>query len=157
MEDDVWAAAQESARRQERKPGMTPLRRATLRIMRPAMVSAIEAAIKDKTRLPHGRLGQLLQVVEPHTLATIALEAITPQIGRTAPAQVQACPWREARCRRDLLRQRHLGPSCRGARAATRQRLNTYSGASSYYRAGSRSDVTKACVAGSGAFVMNVK
>ena len=66
----------------ERKPGMTPLRRATLRIMRPAMVSAIEAAIKDKTRLPHGRLGQLLQVVEPHTLATVALEAITPQIGR---------------------------------------------------------------------------
>jgi hypothetical protein len=82
VEDDAWVAAQESARRQERKPGMTPLRRATLRIMRPAMVSAIEAAIKDKTRLPHGRLGQLLQVVEPHTLATIALEAITPQIGR---------------------------------------------------------------------------
>ncbi len=82
MEDDVWAAAQESARHQEHKPGMTPVRRATLRIMRPAMTAAIEAAISDKRRLPHGRLGTLLQAIEPRTLATIALEAITPQIGR---------------------------------------------------------------------------
>jgi hypothetical protein len=82
VENDVWVVAQESARRQERKPGMTPVRRVALRVMRPAMAAAIEAALKDKTRLPHGRLGQLLQVVEPHTLATIALEAITPQIGR---------------------------------------------------------------------------
>jgi hypothetical protein len=52
MEDDVWAAAQESARHQEHKPGMTPVRRATLHIMRPAMTAAIEAAISDKRRLP---------------------------------------------------------------------------------------------------------
>jgi hypothetical protein len=82
VEDDVWVAAQESARRQERKSGMTPVRRAALRIIRPAMEAAIQAAIKDKTRLPHGRLGKLLQAIEPRTLATIALEAITPQIGR---------------------------------------------------------------------------
>jgi len=82
VEDDVWVAAQESARRQERKPGMTPVRRAALRIMRPPMEAAIQAAIKDKTRIPYGRLGKLLQAIEPRTLATIALEAITPQIGR---------------------------------------------------------------------------
>ena len=64
------------------KAWMTPVRRATLRIMRPAMTAAIEAAISDKRRLPHGRLGTLLQAIEPRTLATIALEAITPQIGR---------------------------------------------------------------------------
>jgi hypothetical protein len=46
------------------------------------MTAAIEAAISDKRRLPHGRLGTLLQAIEPRTLATIALEAITPQIGR---------------------------------------------------------------------------
>jgi hypothetical protein len=82
MEDDVWAAAQARTSAAEREPGMTPIRRATLRVMRPVMIAAIEAALKDKTRLPHGRLGQLLQAIEPHTLATIALEAITPQIGR---------------------------------------------------------------------------
>jgi hypothetical protein len=82
VDDDVWVAARESVQRQERKPGMTPVRRAALRIMRPAMEAAIQAAIKDKTRLPHKRLGQLLQHIEPHVLATIALEAITPQIGR---------------------------------------------------------------------------
>jgi hypothetical protein len=76
MDDDIWDSAANRAERAEHKTGMTPYRRGVARILSNSVEQAIRAKLGDTRRLPHGRLGTLLQAVEPRTLAAIALEAV---------------------------------------------------------------------------------
>jgi hypothetical protein len=82
MMDDIWAIAAEKAEKAEHRVGMTPYRRGAARLFVEPLTAVIKAKIEDKSHLPHGRLGTLLQTAEPRTLAIMALEAIVPQIGR---------------------------------------------------------------------------
>jgi DNA-dependent RNA polymerase len=79
---DPWKAAAERAELGERRPGMTPLRRGLAELFVDPLTAIIGGRLDDKARLPHARLGVLLQTLEPRALAVMALEAVVPQIGR---------------------------------------------------------------------------
>jgi hypothetical protein len=82
MDDSIWDSAVDRAEKAERKPGMTPYRRGVARLLTNDVEQSIAAKLADTRRLPHGRLGTLLQVVELRALAAIAVEAVAQQIGR---------------------------------------------------------------------------
>jgi hypothetical protein len=82
MTDDIWAITAEKAEKAECRSGMTPYRRGIAGLFRTTLTAAIKARLEDKSHLPHGRLGTLLQAAEPRALAIMALEAVAPQIGR---------------------------------------------------------------------------
>jgi hypothetical protein len=77
-----WDEARARAEAAERKPGLTPYRRGLSDIFLPPLTGAIAVELADKTRLPNGRLGVLLQAFTPRELALMAVEAVLPQIGR---------------------------------------------------------------------------
>jgi DNA-dependent RNA polymerase len=79
---DIWEEAGVRAERAEHKPGMTPYRRGLKDLFVEPLTRVIEAKLQDKSHLPHGRLGTLLQAVEPRTLALMALEAVIPATDR---------------------------------------------------------------------------
>lgn len=80
--DTFWDDAAGRAERAEREPGVTPYRRGVARLAIEPLTAVIEAKLANKAHLPHGRLGELLQLVKPRQLAIMTLEAVAPQIGR---------------------------------------------------------------------------
>jgi hypothetical protein len=79
---DPWLTAAGRADRAERQRGLTPYRRGLAELFVNPLEAIIAAKLGDKARLPHERLGVILQAVEPRALALMALEAVAPQIGR---------------------------------------------------------------------------
>jgi hypothetical protein len=76
--DDAIARADKA----ELRPGMTPERRGLAAAWVEPLARVIKAKVENKAHLPHGRLGTLVQILEPRALARIALAAVAPQIGR---------------------------------------------------------------------------